>query len=48
MADPSEKYCSTGFPVGCMLTADGQPKDACVISVSSVLSTKHGFFFFPV
>ena len=24
------KYCSTGFPVGCHVTEDGQARDACV------------------
>jgi transmembrane 9 superfamily protein 2/4 len=29
-----QKYCSTGFPIGCMVDKDGKQKDACVISVS--------------
>ncbi|CAH3168813.1 unnamed protein product [Pocillopora meandrina] len=26
------KYCSTGFPIGCHVTEDGQARDACVTS----------------
>ena len=37
VADSQKKYCSTGFPIGCSVTDAGQPKDACVISVSYVL-----------
>lgn len=32
VADTTKKYCSTGFPIGCWVTENGQPKDACVIS----------------
>jgi len=31
VADVNKKYCSTGFPIGCYVTADNQPQDACVI-----------------
>lgn len=34
VADSAQKYCSTGFPIGCYVTEGNQPKDACVISVS--------------
>ena len=34
VADSNEKYCATGFPIGCYVTNQKQPKDACVISVS--------------
>lgn len=27
-----DQYCATGFPMGCYVDKDGQPKDACVIS----------------
>ncbi|KAG5843642.1 transmembrane 9 superfamily member 2-like [Anguilla anguilla] len=26
------KYCNPGFPIGCLVTESGQPKDACVIN----------------
>ena len=32
VADSTKKYCSPGFPVGCWVTENGQPKDACVIN----------------
>lgn len=32
VADSTKKYCATGFPIGCWVTKQGQPKDACVIS----------------
>lgn len=32
VADSEDKYCSTGFPIGCYFTSNGQPKDACVIN----------------
>jgi len=32
VADSAQKYCSTGFPIGCYVTEGNQPKDACVIS----------------
>ena len=28
------KYCSTGFPIGCYVTKGGKGKDACVVEVS--------------
>jgi transmembrane 9 superfamily protein 2/4 len=34
VTDEDRKYCSTGFPIGCFVTADGQARDACVTSVS--------------
>ena len=34
VADEDQKYCSTGFPVGCFVTGSSVPQDACVISVS--------------
>lgn len=32
--EDGQKYCNPGFPVGCLVSADGRPKDACVINVS--------------
>ncbi|XP_065055621.1 transmembrane 9 superfamily member 2-like [Rhopilema esculentum] len=32
VADEDQKYCSTGFPVGCFVTESSVPQDACVIS----------------
>ena len=34
VADEEKKYCSTGFPIGCHVSDDGQQQDACVINVS--------------
>ena len=34
VADEEKKYCSTGFPIGCHVSDDGQQRDACVTSVS--------------
>jgi len=34
LADEEKKYCSTGFPIGCHVSDDGQVQDACVTSVS--------------
>lgn len=33
VADEESKYCSTGFPIGCHVSEDGQARDACVTSV---------------
>ncbi|CAN0382494.1 unnamed protein product [Lampetra fluviatilis] len=30
--DEGKLFCNPGFPVGCYVTASGQPKDACIIS----------------
>ena len=32
--ESNQKFCSTGFPLGCYVTPAGKQKDACVISVS--------------
>lgn len=32
--EPGQKYCSTGFPMGCYVSATGKSKDACIISDS--------------
>ncbi|XP_031555526.1 transmembrane 9 superfamily member 2-like [Actinia tenebrosa] len=34
VTDEDRKYCSTGFPIGCYVTADGQARDACVTSTN--------------
>ncbi|PIO67006.1 endomembrane protein 70 [Teladorsagia circumcincta] len=31
------KVCTTGFPMGCYVDANGQPRDACVIDVGMIL-----------
>ena len=36
VADETAKYCSTGFPIGCHVSEDGQARDACVTSVSFI------------
>ena len=28
----NSKFCTTGFPMGCYVTPQGVPKDACIIS----------------
>lgn len=33
VADELHKYCSTGFPIGCLVSEDGQAHDGCVTSV---------------
>lgn len=33
VADEPSRYCSTGFPIGCHVSEDGQARDACVTSV---------------
>ena len=40
--DEDKKYCSTGFPVGCHVTEQGQPRDACVTKVCTLFII---FFF---
>ncbi|XP_048389053.1 transmembrane 9 superfamily member 2 isoform X2 [Stegostoma tigrinum] len=32
--EDGQKFCNPGFPIGCYITKDGHPKDACVISSS--------------
>ncbi|XP_020632629.1 transmembrane 9 superfamily member 2-like isoform X1 [Orbicella faveolata] len=32
VADEPSRYCSTGFPIGCHVSEDGQARDACVTS----------------
>ena len=33
VADETSQFCSTGFPIGCHVSEDGQARDACVTSV---------------
>lgn len=44
VADVDEKYCSTGFPMGCFVTASGQPQDACVIDNRFTQANTHYMF----
>ncbi|XP_077433679.1 transmembrane 9 superfamily protein member 5 isoform X2 [Vanacampus margaritifer] len=37
-------YCNPGFPIGCFVTADGRPKDACVINAN--FNQKKTFYVF--
>ncbi|XP_061136519.1 transmembrane 9 superfamily protein member 5 isoform X2 [Syngnathus typhle] len=30
--EDNQKYCNPGFPIGCLVTSEGRPKDACVIN----------------
>lgn len=39
-----QKYCSTGFPIGCLVDKNGKQKDACVIS--NKYSDKNTFYVF--
>lgn len=32
--EDGQKFCNPGFPIGCFVTEQGQPKDACVVNVS--------------
>ena len=34
VAEEEKRYCSVGFPIGCVVTEGNIPRDACVISVS--------------
>ena len=36
VADEEKRYCSASFPIGCFVTDQSLPMDACVISVSHV------------
>lgn len=31
--EDGQRFCNPGFPIGCYITEDGRPKDACVINV---------------
>ncbi|KAJ8407200.1 hypothetical protein AAFF_G00288760 [Aldrovandia affinis] len=42
--EDDQKYCSPGFPIGCFVTLDGRPMDACVIS--SQFNKKNTFYIF--
>ncbi|RXN01050.1 Citrate lyase subunit beta-like protein, mitochondrial [Acipenser ruthenus] len=32
--EDGQKFCNPGFPIGCYVTEDGRPKDACVVNRS--------------
>lgn len=34
--EEEQKFCNPGFPIGCYVTETRQPKDACVVNVSSL------------
>ncbi|XP_054648816.1 transmembrane 9 superfamily member 2 isoform X2 [Dunckerocampus dactyliophorus] len=40
----NQKYCNPGFPIGCLVTAEGRPKDACVINAE--FKTGNTFYVF--
>ncbi|KAJ8347912.1 hypothetical protein SKAU_G00265010 [Synaphobranchus kaupii] len=42
--EDGQKYCNPGFPIGCFVTADGHPKDACVINAQ--FNKKNMFYIF--
>ncbi|XP_061899923.1 transmembrane 9 superfamily protein member 5 isoform X1 [Entelurus aequoreus] len=42
--EDNQKYCNPGFPIGCLVTADGKPKDACVINAE--FNKKNTFYVF--
>ncbi|XP_040440096.1 transmembrane 9 superfamily member 2 [Falco naumanni] len=39
-----QRFCNPGFPIGCYITEDGRPKDACVIN--SEFHEKDTFYIF--
>jgi len=42
--ESGQKYCATGFPMGCYVDKNGNPKDACVISRE--YSNKDSYYIF--
>ena len=42
--ESGQKYCATGFPMGCYVDKNGNPKDACVISRE--YSKKDSYYIF--
>ncbi|XP_024139108.1 transmembrane 9 superfamily member 2 isoform X2 [Oryzias melastigma] len=42
--EDGQKYCNPGFPIGCLVTADGRAKDACVIN--SEFNKKNTYYVF--
>ncbi|MGH0153289.1 UNVERIFIED_CONTAM: hypothetical protein FKN15_024445 [Acipenser sinensis] len=42
--EDGQKFCNPGFPIGCYVTEDGRPKDACV--VNSEFNDKDTFYIF--
>uniref|UniRef100_A0A665WQR7 Transmembrane 9 superfamily member n=1 Tax=Echeneis naucrates TaxID=173247 RepID=A0A665WQR7_ECHNA len=42
--EDGQKYCNPGFPIGCLVTPGGKPKDACVIN--SEFNKKNTFYVF--
>uniref|UniRef100_A0A3P9LHI8 Transmembrane 9 superfamily member n=1 Tax=Oryzias latipes TaxID=8090 RepID=A0A3P9LHI8_ORYLA len=42
--EDGQKYCNPGFPIGCLVTADGRAKDACVIN--SKFNEKNTYYVF--
>ncbi|KAK7922489.1 hypothetical protein WMY93_009391 [Mugilogobius chulae] len=42
--EDNQKYCNPGFPIGCLVTADGRAKDACVINAE--FNKKNTFYVF--
>ncbi|XP_007237573.3 transmembrane 9 superfamily member 2 isoform X2 [Astyanax mexicanus] len=42
--EDGQKYCNPGFPIGCLVTSEGRPKDACVIN--SEFNKKNTFYVF--
>lgn len=41
--EDGQRFCNPGFPIGCYITEDGRPKDACVINVCLC-----NYFFFNI
>lgn len=44
LVDSAQRFCSTGFPVGCYVTVAGKQKDACI--TNSKFSGKDQFYVF--
>lgn len=46
--EDGQRFCNPGFPIGCYITEDGRPKDACVINVRLSLTFFFNIPFFTV
>ncbi|XP_051716457.1 transmembrane 9 superfamily member 2 isoform X1 [Ctenopharyngodon idella] len=44
LVEDDQKVCNPGFPIGCLVNQDGNPKDACVINAN--FNKKNTFYLF--
>ncbi|XP_076877306.1 transmembrane 9 superfamily protein member 5 isoform X2 [Brachyhypopomus gauderio] len=42
--EDGQQYCNPGFPIGCLVTQEGRPKDACIIDAK--FNKKSTFYLF--